>query len=1468
MRRANWSATMAHPLNRPRFDAGARPRRRGLRHPAAARRASACPAANRSRFARSVAGEPGIDPYTRAVSDVYQDVFAEGSFVGKGIYDVDAVRRALAGRLPENRVLSHDLLEGAYARAGLVSDVVLLEEQSSSYATDAGRRHRWIRGDWQIVGWLLPRVPGADRARRQPPCPRCRGGRCSTTCGAASCRRCWWRCCWSAGRGPPRRWPGRSRWPRSLFLPGLLASAAALLRDPPIACAAVTLARARPGPAAAARPRGLRARLPAVRGRPGRRRDRPQPRPRGPHRATAPAVAHRRRRAARARRAGLLAPAYRVDVEQSLLRRSGLPRPSCASRRPGWASPRRCCALWPALAVGRVVAQHAARRRRRPVLSPSEEAVPATASRGGPGASSRPSSVPRTTTCRPTTCKPYPPQRAAHRTSPTNIGLALTASLAAHDFGYITAGEVVARTTRTLASLDRMERYRGHFYNWYDTTTLAPLRPIYVSTVDSGNLAGHLLTLRAGLLDERRRPGAPHRLAREVLFAGACVDALHADPSRRCTASLRSRAQACAALALRAMALRNDAATIAVAAQRRSAESRGAGPTDPGRCALDAEGRAPRTPNARAGRAATRFEARVPRRARRACRHWRMQRAGEATTRRRRAARAVDLPTSPGRRAELADDGLRLPLRPHAPSAVHRLQRHRPPLDPGCYDLLASEARLASFVAIAQGDSAAGPLVRPGTAVDHVRAGGAALLSWSGSMFEYLMPLLVMPTYPATLLDETYRAVVERQIAYGRERGVPWGISESGYNKTDAQLNYQYRAFGVPGLGFKRGLGDDLVIAPYASAMALMVAPHEATANLQRLAASGHAGEHGFYEAIDYTAARLPPGTDHVTVRSYMAHHQGMALLALAYVLLDRPMQRRFAADPAFRATELLLQERIPARAAPMQPHPAEVSAARAAANAGLHLRVFPSPHTAIPEVAPAVERPLPRHGHQRGRRLQPLARTWRSRAGARTPPATAGARSATCATPPAGAFWSVALPADAAVRATATRRSSAGPRRVPPPRRGHRHARRDHRLARGRRRSCGGSRSPTAAARRATIELTSLRGGRARGRRRRPRAPGVQQPVRADRAGPPTHQAILCTRRPRSAGETPPWMFHLMSADGAARRRHVVRDRPRGLHRSRPHRRPTRAAMDGSPRRQRGRGARSDRGHPPTSSHRAPTRPCARTIVTGVAETRAARRALIEKYRDRHALRRAPSTLAWTQSQVVQRQLEASNRPTGQLFEQPLAGARALRQPAAARAPRSLIARNRSGQSGLWAYGISGDLPIVLVRIADVDNIELVRQVARAHAYWRLKGLNVDLVIWNEDRSGYRQDCRTQITAESVGGLADGGVDDRPGRHLRACAASRCRGRQGADADRRARVIATRRHAATLAEHRGGARLPRAAEPAAAAEPPRPRAPAGRVSGRRDALPAHGARAERALTAIWWRATASAASPPTGAST
>jgi cellobiose phosphorylase len=682
-------------------------------------------------------------------------------------------------------------------------------------------------------------------------------------------------------------------------------------------------------------------------------------------------------------------------------------------------------------------------------------------------------------------------------------------------------------------------------------------------------------------------------------------------------------------------------------------------------------------------------------------------------------------------------------------SIGYNVADHR--LDGGFYDLLASEARLASYVAIAQEKLPAEHWFSLGRSVTST-GGGTALLSWSGSMFEYLMPLLVMPTYEHTLLDETYRSVVRRQISYGRERLVAWGISESGYNKTDAQGNYQYQAFGVPGLGFKRGLANDLVITPYASAMALMVDAPAACANLIRLAREDRIGIYGFHEAVDYSSARLPRGVESATVRSYMAHHQGMVLLSLDYLLHDRPMQKRFSADPAFRATDLLLQERAP-KSASVFPHPAEVSNVQASsAGVASNYRVFASPDTVVPEVHLLsngryhVAVTTAGGGYSRWRDL--AITRWRE-------DATRDCWGTFCylRDVSSGEFWSVAQQPTTRIPDSYQVVYSQG--------------RAEYRRPDGKLEShveisvspeddielrritlTNRSHQPR------TIELTSY-------------AEVVLATAAADAAHPafsnlfvqtqliPARQAILCTRRPRNPDEKPPWMLHLMSVYGpSAGSPSYETSREEFIGRGRTPSAPlamSRKSLSNSE------GSVLD----PIVAIRntvviGPDETVRVHLVTGAAQTREAALALIEKYHDRRVASRV-FELAWTQSQVMLRQLDATEADT-QLFGR-LASSIIFANPLL-RTPASVILRNQRGQSGLWAYGISGDLPIVLLRVADPAKVNLVRQLVQAHIYWRAHGLAVDLVIWNEDQSGYRQILHDQIveivTSRGVASLLD----------------------------------------------------------------------------------------------------------------
>ncbi|TAN47371.1 MAG: cyclic beta 1-2 glucan synthetase, partial [Methylococcaceae bacterium] len=1019
----------------------------------------------------------------------------------------------------------------------------------------------------------------------------------------------------------------------------------------------------------------------------------------------------------------------------------------------------------------------------------------------------------------------------AHRTSPTNMGLALLANLSAYDFGYIPAGVLLERSAHTLGTMEDLKRYHGHFFNWYDTQSLQPLHPVYVSTVDSGNLAGHLLTLRPGLLALPDQPilgpqwwQGLHDTLAVLLEATGGVTPLQLVPFQQ---------------ALEAVCVFQQAATA-----HPPLWQRGAGGISQNHCPRQAQEIPPNPPFSKGGtgmelaevhsclnRLATLASAfadthsAVPSSEVSEWAHAlaRQCRAGldellflvpwlilpptprglsdiplplEMPTLRELARQASALLPLTGHRLDkctiATERDWLTQLQRHVTNAHRRAQermadcnrlaqqlsqlaqmeygflydpsRHLLAIgynvaerrrDESYYDLLASEARLCSYLAIAQGQVPQQGWFALGRLL--VGTGGEpVLLSWSGSMFEYLMPLLVMPNYADTLIDQTYRAVVARQIEYGRQRGVPWGISESGYNSVDVNFNYQYRAFGVPGLGLKRGLAEDLVVAPYASALALMVAPEAACANLQRLAADRMVGKFGFYEAIDYTPSRLPRGQSSAVIRSYMAHHQGMSLLALAYLLLDRPMQQRFSADPLLQANKLLLQERIP-KASLFHAHAGEFADIHTAAGApSVPLRVINNPDAPLPEVqllSNGRYHVVVSHAGGGYSRWKDYAVTrWHE-------DATRDHWGAFCyiRDVASGAFWSNAhqptlKPADRYAAIFSEGRAE--------------FRRRDHEydthtdivvspeddIELRRIRITNRSRLCR------TIEVTSY-------------AEVVLAAAAADAMHPafsnlfvqteivPQQQAILCTRRPRAFTEHTPWMFHLLTVhEGESSAVSYETDRARFIGRGNSLAAPNAMAVAGEL--AGGQGAVLD---PMVAiRHRitlASDASVTLDLVIGMADSRAACLELVEKYHDRRLADRV-FDLAWTHSQVVLRQLNVGEADAQRYVR--LANS-VIYAHGLLRADPGVLIRNRRGQSGLWAYAISGDLPIVLLRIKDPANIELARQLVQAHAYWRLKGLAVDLVIWNEDSAGYRQALQDQILGLIASGV-DAHVLDRPG--------------------------------------------------------------------------------------------------------
>ena len=1369
---------MAHPLNRPVYDTakGRIVAGYAILQP---RVSISLTSAGQSRFAKLFAGEAGIDPYTREVSDAYQDIFGEGSFIGKGLYDVDAFRLAVDGRFPENRILSHDLLESGYARSALVTDVDLIEEHPASYAMDASRRHRWIRGDWQLVDWLLPRVPGpseADgaKARRQANpltalsiwklCDNLRRSLVAPSLCALLATG------WLLGPGPAWFWTLAVA--IVLFLPTLPGLVIEFVRKPeerhwlahlrqtgrsagrPILLALLTLAFL-PYDALlcldAIASSGVRMLFTR----------------RGLLLWHGPAYARRN-----ARRTPTnfvvemwFAPALAVAVTLTLALDRQAALPACAPVLLLWlASP--IVAWWISRPIvvctqhltadQRVFLRGAARRTWRfftDFVGPDDNWLP------------------------PDNFQEYPVERIASRTSPTNMGMALLANQAAYDFGYICAGEFLQRTENTLAAMEKLTRYRGHFYNWYDTRTLAPLRPQYVSTVDSGNLAGCLLTLQAGLAEIKQQPvlspAALAGLGDTLRVLAEAVPAARAPELAKQVALLRDT--------LRAFRQNGPPRTLTAAEALLSALARTGGELLAGLPQDDAV-------SEELSAWASAFDRQVQ-----AVREDLRLLLGEPE-RRDDNPTLTALAREDAVAANAAQSGQpSVTVAPRSKAATERLGRIDDLMcrcrelaamdfaflydttrdllaigydvgerrcDPSCYDLLASEARLTSFLLIAEGQAPQKHWFSLGRLLTS-HGGDPSLISWSGSMFEYLMPQLIMPRYANTLLEQTCQAAVSRQIEYGRQRAVPWGISESCYNAVDLGQAYQYRAFGVPGLGFKRGLGDDLVIAPYASALALLVAPSAACRNLERLASEGFLGAHGFYEAVDYTPVRVPRGKNYAIVRAFMAHHQGMSLLAFTQALLGEPMQRRFMSFPFIRATQSLLQERVPKSGAMLYPHDAEVTAAAhpPTAEAGSILRVFADPNTPLPEV----------HLLSNGRyhvmatnagggysRWHDLAVTrWREDATADCWGTFIYLRDQDT-----GRSWSAAY--QPTLRVAEHYEAAFVQARAE-------YRRRDQGIEAHTEVSV--SPEDDVEIRRVTltnlsphirhIELTSY-------------AEVVLAPQNADLAHRafsnlfvqteilPDRQAILCTRRRRSPDEPTPWMFHLFAAPGvAAGEPSYETDRAAFIGRGRTTANPL--ALDGG----NGPAMLSNTAgsvlDPIVSIRRVITLPpdvsAAVQIITGVADTREAAVAVIEKYCDRHFVERA-FEMAWFQSQEVLRRLgatEADAQIYGRLATSVVFGNGLFR------AAPSVIARNQLGQSGLWRFAVSGDLPIILVCIGDMDRIDLIGQMLAAHAYWRMKGLTSDLVIINEDFSGYRA-----VLHDRIMGLINAGPEadsiDKPG--------------------------------------------------------------------------------------------------------
>jgi cyclic beta-1,2-glucan synthetase len=956
---------LAHPLNRAVFDEDTGRVIDGYTIVQPRVEMSPC-GARQTLFSRIFAGNIGFDIYTHAVSETYQDLFGAGIYVGKGIYEVDTFVRSTAGRVPDNTLVSHDLFEGIHGRTALATDIVLFEEYPSHYTAYARRMHRWIRGDWQLLPWLFSEVPTANGARIHSPLV------------------------------PIDRWKIFDNLRRSLtspilfvllvlgfcWLPGspllwtlgglailLLPSLPSLLRDH--RRRALDLARCALAIAFLAHEAVVV--VDAVS-------------------RVAVRMLVTRKRLLEWTSTAHTAFGLQSRSPRAFLWREMIGSPALAVTTAGLVALAKPSALFVAAPIltAWLLAPELARWVSQPSKSREQSLRPHERRRlrllarktwrffdvfVGPNDQWLPID----------NYQEEPREQTAHRTSPTNIGMMLLSTLAAYDLGYLGPSELSLRLRSAFESIRRLAHYQGHLLNWYETTNLRPLLPHYVSTVDSGNFAGCLIALEQGCLEIAKAP-VLRAVAWEGLtdsldlleeslqsVASAKASALRAVISRmrsgldergRSDDAYRTFRDLCddtaAALdrellaLLETGALRNDASALR---ELRTSMDRfhhqlrqmrheidvllpwlalmdepaAIALTLPTQLHLD---QIPVTSRAlradldrweRDRRSQGELTAELEASARRLGEAFQRSEAQAETL----TGELLDL----AKRAEQEVRGMDFRLLYNVERKLFHIGYNatQDQLDGHYYDLMASEARLASYLAIVKGDvppSHWSMLGRPMTRM----SGTSLLLSWGGTMFEYLMPSLLMRSREGTLLAQTCELAVEAQIEYGKKTRAPWGISESAYARLDAQQTYQYQSFGVPGLGLKRGLEDDLVVAPYASMLAASVRPRAVVDNMKRLEAMGMLGTYGLFEALDMQPDRVPEGGSFAIVRSYMAHHQGMLLVSINNLLNDQIMVERFHADKAVQTGELLLNERAPATVASESPLAKDAERAAAAA--------------------------------------------------------------------------------------------------------------------------------------------------------------------------------------------------------------------------------------------------------------------------------------------------------------------------------------------------------------------------------------------------------------------------------------------------------------------------------------------------------------------------------------------------------
>jgi cyclic beta-1,2-glucan synthetase len=1373
---------LAHPLNHPRLDARGRicADSYTILQP---RVSPSLPSTLASPFSRLFADAAGIDPYTKAVSDVYQDLAGQGSYNGKGIYDLHSFSRTLTRRFPDERLLSHDLIEGEHARTGLVSDIELFDEFPRTYLDYSQRQHRWIRGDWQIIDWLFPIVP------------------------------------LPGGRSGPNQLSIFSRWKifdnlrRSLIpIADVAFLAAAWAASPPIGWlaslvvggqlffhpftqifSALTSRQSRLKFSGSQLAHDLlRGAVEAIL---------------LPHQAFLACDAilrtwYRRLISRRGMLRWASAQAVRRLVPDQIAAfvLSMIPF-SAGSAAAAWIlyswNPASLLPASPWLLgwfvspiAGWILNLRFRARPRRFALPKADRIFLRTVARRtwrffsdyiGDSTSWLP----------PDNYQVAHLNRVAMRTSPTNIGLGLLSALAAQEFGYITPDRAIHNLTRAMQSIAQLEKFEGHLLNWYDLQTLAPLEPRYVSTVDSGNLLAAFYSLDSGLTELVRKPildgrvfsGLEDTLAilsqtcRQEFGSGKILRAVrklaqtvktppanHADAWRALrqagtdiqtlTDSIRSEAGAESASAGWALQLENQVqawiqiadrylAWMAILAEKPRSEIE----------ALDAGSRPLLTPwldqspslgDLAAGKVFADPESlALPEKYRASnppLAEWLDRLLHSASVSRWLSGEMLGECATLQVNIRTVVEKIDMRFLYHPDRRLFSIGynvtegRH----DQSHYDLLASEARLGSYIAVARGEVPPEHWFSLGRLFREVNR-RQVLVSWTGTMFEYLMPLLFQKAYEHSLLERMTRTAVEIQEAFGRKNNVPWGISESAFGDLDINKNYQYKAFGVPVLGLKRQSEEEIVVAPYASLLAVNIAPKETVRNLRRLDGLGALGEFGFYDAIDFSRRAHRKDRQGITIHAYMAHHQSMGFLSLANFLLGNPIPRYFHANPVLRAAEMLLQEKIPVAPPLFLVSSRERASAlpRTAESAPLEGR-FDTPNTPRPRTQLlgheqySVMVTNSGGGYSRWGR-QDITR-WRSD---RTRDSwgtfcyihdTSTGRIWSNAFHPVGGkaagdysvhfaldravFWRKDEGVDTESEIFVSAEDDVEIRRITLINRSV-YARK--------------------------LELTSYIELAMAPHNADAQHPAFQKMFIRTEAVPEL-SALLAYRRMRSPDEMPIFVAHRLTSTQPGgnpmlfetdRRSFIGRGRtlanPMGL--TRP---PT--------------NSQGDVLDPILSVRESvllePGQRIQVSLVIAAGESRGKVLSLVSKYSDPLAVERAMDfTWAATQLELRSLRIQPDDARHFQKLANHLLYVNPLLRPSTER-----LEENRKGQAGLWPYGISGDLPIATVTINEPSDLGLIRQMLQAHSYWRKHGLWVDLVILNEEAGGYERPLKEEL--------------------------------------------------------------------------------------------------------------------------